>query len=178
MCYMIKKFDEFIKEGFIGKTLDRYKSGEKRTENITKLDRFIENEIEWVDMGHPDYLFGQIDCLDYTMNGKEIENLKLPKDVEYLNPDVMDWIELHSKRGFTKTFPKKKTYTSTDTLNKIYFHIVDEDGSPDIDYFLGFKGDNLLTYSYSSSTNSLFYYHKDGKKYNQLKLIVKLMKKK
>ena len=35
---MVKKFNEFIEEGFMTRTLDRDKSGEKRLENKTLLD--------------------------------------------------------------------------------------------------------------------------------------------
>ena len=84
----ILKFEEYINERLFKKSIDRVKSGEKRTEDLTEIDYYI-NEIEWVDLGHPDYLFSAhdkkfkiIDILDYKWDEK----------INYMDEKIHDWI--------------------------------------------------------------------------------------
>ena len=94
---MVKKFKEFIEEGFLSKTLSRVKSGEKR---LGDKDPFVDNyinSIEWVDLGHPKYLFAKVDYennLSYDM----IKNMKLPKDISIMDVDTCTWVITNTQR--------------------------------------------------------------------------------
>ena len=84
----ILTFEEYINERLFKKSIDRVKSGEKRTEELTEIDDYIK-ETEWVDLGHPDYLFSAhdkefkiIDILDYKWDEK----------INYMDEKIHDWI--------------------------------------------------------------------------------------
>ena len=97
---IVRKFNEFIEEGFLSKTLGRTKSGEKRLENKTPIDDYLKT-IEWVDLGHPKYLFakydyGYSDRHRYSyLSLNEVEKIigNLPKGISYLQKPVVDWIK-------------------------------------------------------------------------------------
>ena len=80
---MVKKFEEFINEGFLSKTYDRYRTGERRIEDRTVVDRFMDyiTTIEWVDMSsgflYAKYDFPEMLCVEDII---EIQK-KLPKDI-------------------------------------------------------------------------------------------------
>ena len=89
---MVKKFNEFIEEGFLSKTISRSKSGEKRLGDITEFDKYLKT-VEWVDIGHPKYLFAKYDCEKY-FDVKDIENIinELPKNIKIAGKKEFDYL--------------------------------------------------------------------------------------
>ena len=80
---MILKFEEYLKEGLWSKGLERAQSGERRIEDRTIVDRFMDyiKTIEWVDMSNEFYYakydFPEMLCVEDII---EIEK-KLPNDI-------------------------------------------------------------------------------------------------
>lgn len=93
---MVLKFEDYINEGLINKTLKRVRTGGSRIEDkmiIPGSPEFTEYfyNIEWVDLGHPDYLFAKDDYVN-GISFNDFENLILPEDVEIINSDLVDWL--------------------------------------------------------------------------------------
>ena len=110
---MIKKFNEFIEEGFMTRSLGRKKSfGSTRMEDKHPFDDYYK-EIKWIDLGHPKYLFAEFDYPikypddvkhdgTFYMTKKKLllsinelfKILKnLPNDVLVLNETALNWLK-------------------------------------------------------------------------------------
>ena len=98
---MIKRFNEFIEEGFMTRSLNRSKSDStKRLQNKTPIDDYIKT-IEWVDLGHDDLLFAKLDYgydkfHDYELLSIEDINKimsNLPSDVSVMNNENFSWLK-------------------------------------------------------------------------------------
>lgn len=88
---MIKKFEEYIQEGLWSKGIERSKSGEIRKGDRTDFEKFIDT-IEWVDIGHPDYLFSKFDFYEGILPD-ELFNLKLPNNIKYMDNQDLKWLK-------------------------------------------------------------------------------------
>lgn len=87
--------------GFLSKTYERYITGEKREEDKTPMDRYLES-IRWVDLGHDDFLFAMYDFpLNYLDESSELLSLvdlehiqqNLPEGVYVLSKGLIKWIQ-------------------------------------------------------------------------------------
>ena len=99
---IIKSFDEFISEGLWNKGLNRTKSGEKRIEDITEFDRYLSNDIEWVDINHPYMLFAKFD-FDKPLSYNDISKIKLPTGIHIIDEELYEWIKVNCKNIDGKT---------------------------------------------------------------------------
>ena len=70
---MVLKFDEFINEGLWAKGINRSKTGDERLEDKHPVLEFLK-EAEWVEMGHPKFLFCKTQ-MDHKFSIKEIHEL-------------------------------------------------------------------------------------------------------
>ena len=88
-----------INEGLWSKGIERSRSGEKRTEDITPFDKYIP-QINWVDLGHPDILFAELDFSVLTENNDDLLSINdikqiiktLPKDISIMTSDHYNWL--------------------------------------------------------------------------------------
>ena len=135
---MIKKFKEFINEGFMTRTLDRNKSGEERLGNRTPFGDYLKT-VEWVDMGHPKYLFTKYDY-DKFLSVKDIEDIikeELPKNIKIADKKEFDYLTETCDCTIDKD-PETKSpifkYSSPNQKENIVYCIVPEN-SISIMYF-------------------------------------------
>lgn len=85
------------------KGIDRSKSGDKRLENKSPFERYMD-KIEWVDLGH-DVLYARWDYpLDYKTNNEclslnDIKNILeiLPNDISIMNKNHVKWLQDNCK---------------------------------------------------------------------------------
>lgn len=121
----IKSFSEFINEGFIGKTLNRYKSGEERIED--KVNSNI-NTLEGIDLGLP-FLIADTDLI---INDKQSftyeEMLKHVKFIEskgWRVPTDKDIDKLRNDIKYDMDYDRRSQYiilTSNETQKEVRFH--------------------------------------------------------
>lgn len=171
---MVLKFEEFINEGFVNKTLKRVRTGEKRLGERTPFDDYIPT-IEWVEMGHPDYLFAKDDFIeDELMTIDEIRKLKLPDGIEIVDEDTFRYLFDTTKYTLSKKGVYPRHWRFVYQNNEIHLNEVDKQGLPSFDYFCEFDNDfvSYLTL-YSSNLFSTRSVNKEDARYT-----VKLMKKK
>lgn len=92
---MIKKFNEFIEEGFLSKTISRSKTNKLRAEDDTVVNRFLQytKTIEWVDMGNSLVLFAKQD-FDEPLSITNILDIihQLPDGVENLTSGICTYL--------------------------------------------------------------------------------------
>ena len=113
-----------LNEGLWSKTLNRGRTGEKRLEEITDFHRYLKN-VEWVDMGDPEYLFSYedfpADDPKNLLSIQEIEEIikSLPEDIEIMSVGVFDRMfkKSESFRGHRSTIIKNK---QLETETKMY----------------------------------------------------------
>ena len=106
----IEYYDK-VYEGFLSKTLGRTKSGQKRLEDSTDFDIYVNSdEIEWVDMGHPKYLFAKYDY-EKPFDVKDIEGIikRLPKNIKIAGKKEFDYLTQNCKY-FTDYLPQTDTF--------------------------------------------------------------------
>ena len=151
---MVKKFNEFIEEGFLSKTINRSKSGEKRLGDKSPIDNYLKN-IEWVDLGHREYLFAKLDFED-RFTTEELLQIKksLPNGIKMLTRSQHTWL----KKKCLLNENKKDGVTFTSEINgeKIYFNNLNPDESHFVYYIgtpMGYDADNeeyacILEYKY------------------------------
>lgn len=129
---MVKKFEEFISEGFWKDGIKRAKSNTKRLEDKSEFDRYIET-IEWVDMGHPNCLYAKYDFGTYDDFFKEekfslIEVLNiqksLPEGITTMNIDELLEIKYNCYLSSSHSNLCAATHKKSD--NEIYFASVKE----------------------------------------------------
>lgn len=119
----ILNFNEYINEGLWSKGVKRAKQGITRVENLTPLHKHIET-IEWIDMGHPDYLFEKMD-LYKGQTLQDFIGLTLPEGIEMMDEEMFKWLRKNStltKRAIRpfENAPKCAEFTSNENNNKTY----------------------------------------------------------
>ena len=57
---MVLKFEEYINEGLWSSGMKRAETNSKREEDVSEFERYL-RDVEWVDLGHPDFLFAKKD---------------------------------------------------------------------------------------------------------------------
>lgn len=88
--------------GILLNLTEEYFKDEKRSEDMTEFDKYLD-EVEWVDLGHPKYLFAKKDfCEDYTQEYDSKNFLttydlyEYTKDIKsrykFITKDVMLWL--------------------------------------------------------------------------------------
>ena len=97
-------------EGFLSKTINRAKTGERRIEDLNEFDEYLRTGIEWVDMGHPKYLFAKYDYEKY-FDVKDIEDIIriLPKDIKVAGKKEFDYLTQNCKY-FADYLPQTDTF--------------------------------------------------------------------
>ena len=148
-CYTLKKKNKFPKwyleyiktyEGLWAKGIERSKTGEERLGDVTDFDRYIKT-INWVDMGHPKYLFAEMDFEERGLSINEVEEItkKLPKGVEIMNSDMYTDhlranIDIHKRSKTVDNKKQKDVVYEHVNGNKITFSIIG-----DLEYITDFK---------------------------------------
>ena len=93
--------DKPMNEGLWSKGIERSKTDIKRQEDISQFDLYLKN-VEWVDMGHPDYLYAKYDYP--TINDEDeltLQEIKetilpsLPDDMKFMGHDELDFLNRH-----------------------------------------------------------------------------------
>ena len=110
----IPTFEEYINERLFQKSIDRIKSGEKRQGDVDAIDVYL-TDVEWVDLGHPDYLFAKEDKI-FTF--EDVINHKFTDDIQILNTDLHNWMCERKNCQFTMG---KKTAVSVINSEKVFF---------------------------------------------------------
>ena len=134
---MVKKFNEFIEEGFLSKTINRSKTGEIRLEK--KLPSNNINQFKEIDLDLPIVFADK----DLVINGKdkftweEVEDYK--EGIHYLGWRLPTWDEVK------KYFLKKKSASSYELQDD--FNIKKE--------YDEYKGDILHIYKLKNQSNQL-----------------------
>ena len=140
---MIKKFSEFIEEGFMTRSLGRNRKFKSdRMEDKHPFGDYYK-EIEWVDLGHPKYLFAKLDYpIKYPNDVKHdgtfyktkeklllsINELfkilkKLPNDEMMLNETALNWLKKKCHFSSVQVDNDKESCIECTSPNeqKIYF---------------------------------------------------------
>lgn len=99
---MIKSFEQFINEGYYEDFEDEYKEHENRDDapdvddkpaDFSELLKYFD-EVEWVDIGHPKYLFAKYDLGEIKV--KELLKTQnpqfLPENIKYINLRLLKWV--------------------------------------------------------------------------------------
>ena len=90
--------------GLWSKNVERSQTGEKRLENKSPFERYLE-KVEWIDLGH-DVLYPLYDFpLDYTTNEGSLISLDdiegiisvLPEDITIMNKNHVKWLQDNCK---------------------------------------------------------------------------------
>ena len=89
----MKKLSE-INEGFWKDGIKRAKSNEKRIEDITEFDKYIET-IEWVDMGDSEYLYAKFDY-DEMFSMEDLSKLKLPEGISIATTEEINIVRINA----------------------------------------------------------------------------------
>ena len=120
-----------LDEGLWSAGMKRVENGEKRQEDITKFDKYLPT-IEWVDMGHPDYLYAKYDFQE-GMLAEEIYNLQLPEGIHIMTREDYKAIKFGNKR---------KIYTSSiEGLENKQFILTSKKGGKTICFQCDFQKD-------------------------------------
>ena len=114
---MVLKYNEFINEGLWSKTLNRGRTGKVRLEDKHPVLDFLK-EAEWVDMGHPKFLFCKTQ-MDHKFSIDEIHWLSkiLKNKYQIMHKSMYYWL----KRKFSAPIPVNR-----DVKNNLQFYIGDE----------------------------------------------------
>lgn len=183
--YQIPTFEEYINERLFKSSIDRIKSGEKRAEDKTEFEDYI-NEIEWVDMGHPEYLFAKYDYYN-PLSINDIINTKYPDNISICPKEVFRFLIKDTNRNKVqlkdspynyKNFSYVFSYNSSITNQYIYFNI-----DFATEYITDINVEELLSdsiikfYIFNLISNHLESFSKFDSK-NDQDYIVKLVKKK
>lgn len=131
--------------GVIGKTLIRHKKGEKRQEDKSLFEVYLD-KVEWVDMGH-DVLYAKYDfpIEDGLLSIEDIEMIieKLPKDIFIMNKNQFKWIQDNCKiiKYQDDEFKKSKIISSICCVNEqlnecIHFNLPLNMSNQSITYFI------------------------------------------
>lgn len=137
---MVKKFDEYINELW-SKGLNRSKSNETRLGDIDEFNNYVKN-INWVDLGHRDYLFAEYDYSE-PLTPFEIEEhqKKLPKGVYLLGIDISNWISdnLYDRKVINTSDLNCLCVGSKLNDDAVYFYKKDIDNPESNGYYLGLR---------------------------------------
>ena len=138
--------------GLWSNTFDRARNGEKRTEDLTKIDIYLKN-VEWIDMGNRNILFAKHDFpLEYLHNDEKLSlnDIKeimesLPDDVSIITKSQILWLKDNCKVVKYKTPERKNDILessicciSEKTNEDIHFNLCMTNGGQEAKYFLKF----------------------------------------
>ena len=116
----ILKFQEFINEQLWSKGVERSKSSKKRLQDKTIFDEYLKT-IEWVDMGHDEYLFAKEDMPEIlNLNQiKDFINTK-PDNIHFMNKKLINFLNSSCEKFYDRHENIEK-YGSNKTNNVITF---------------------------------------------------------
>lgn len=137
---IIKSFEEFINEGFIGKTLDRYKTGGKRIEDDVSSNI---NSLGYVDLGLPFFFADsdlEIEDNDRFNYNEMLEHVEFIKSKGWRVPTKEDIDKLLENIKYEMRYDESKksiVVTSDKTKEDVYFPITPfSSGKGDENYWL------------------------------------------
>ena len=160
---MIPKFEDFLKEGFLSKTYDRYRTGEDRLEDkiITNISKFKE-----IDMGFP-FVFADID-LEVNGNDKFTwdEIMQYQEQINKTGWRMVGWCEFRDNFMKSRHLPSELSNDLTSKyeyeLNNFTIYIKSKITKNTLEFFVNNKygqnywciDDYVTTSKYASNNNN------------------------